>query len=64
MLSLSPFRASVTTVKHLLALTPVAPWSRGVLVLSSHTDSVLLGLDTDLIIGFLNDVILKKKIKK
>lgn len=46
---------------YLRAFAPVAKWSAGVLVLSSHTENILLGFDFDLIHSVLSGDVLHKR---
>lgn len=39
----------------------MAPWPAGVLVLSPHTENILLGSDIDLILGFHSGVLLHRR---
>jgi len=48
-------------VIHLHALTPVAPRAHGVLVLTSHAENILLGSDTDLVLGVIRGAVLLER---
>lgn len=45
---------------YLRALAPEAPWSTGVLVLSSYTEKIFLGLHVDLVLSVISRIVLKQ----